>query len=63
VKETLTRAQSEADFQWREVNIDAHPELQQRYTHEVPVVFIDGRKAFKHRMDHHDFLRALTARE
>jgi hypothetical protein len=56
-------AQSEADFQWREVDIDARRELQQRYTHEVPVVFIDSRKAFKYRMDGHDFLRALTASE
>ena len=63
VKETLTKTQSEADFQWREVDIDARPELHQQYTHEVPVVFIDGRKAFKYRMDGHDFLRALAARE
>jgi hypothetical protein len=41
VKETLTKVQSEADFQWREVDIDERPELQQ-YTHEVPVVFINN---------------------
>ena len=63
VKETLTKAQSEADFQWREVDIDRHPDLQQQYAHEVPVVFIDGRKAFKYRMDGHDFLRVLAARK
>ena len=63
VKETITKIQSEADFQWREVDIDARPELQQRYTHEVPVVFIDGRKAFKYRMDANDFLRVLAAGE
>ena len=63
VKETLTKVQSEADFQWREVDIDERPDLQQRYTHEVPVVFIDGRKAFKYRMDEHDFLLSLAARE
>ena len=63
VKETLTKVQSEADFQWREVDIDARPELQQQYTHEVPVVFIDGRKAFKYCMNGHDFLRTLAARE
>ena len=38
-------------------------ELQQQYANEVPVVFIDGRKAFKYRMDGNDFLRALAARE
>jgi glutaredoxin len=63
VKETLIHAQSEADFQWSEVDIDAHPELRREYAEEVPVVFIDGRKAFKYRMDGRDFLRVLGARE
>ena len=62
VKETLTQLQGEADFQWREVDIDADPELRQRFTEEVPVVFIDGRKAFKYRMGAREFLRALAAR-
>ena len=60
VKETLNRVQGEADFQWREVDIDADPDLRQRYNEEVPVVFIDGRKAFKYRMDGHRFLQVLA---
>ena len=63
VKETLTRAQVRADFRWREVDIDADPELRQRFDVEVPVVFIDGRKAFKYHMDERDFLRVLAGRE
>ncbi|MFP5227797.1 MAG: glutaredoxin family protein [Acidobacteriota bacterium] len=63
VKETLTRVQSEADFRWREVDIDTDPQLQQKYNDEVPVVVIDGRKAFKYRVDAREFLRALAARE
>jgi len=63
VKQTLTNAQSKADFQWSQVDIDSDPELQRKYSDEVPVVFIDGRKAFKYRMNMHDFLRLLTARE
>jgi len=47
VKETLTDVQDAAAFQWHEVDIDTDPELRQRYNEEVPVVFIDGRKAFK----------------
>jgi glutaredoxin len=62
VKETLIQAQSDADFQWREVDIDADLELRQKYNDEVPVVFIDGRKAFKYRMDRRLFLRALAGR-
>lgn len=62
VKETLAEVQGEAAFQWREVDIDADPALQQKYNDEVPVVFIDGRKAFKYRMDGREFLRVLAKR-
>ena len=60
VKQTLTQIQGQADFQWREVDIDADPQLHWKYNDEVPVVFIDGRKAFKYRMDAQQFLRMLA---
>jgi glutaredoxin len=63
VKNTLMQVQGEADFQWREVDIDAEPELRQKFADEVPVVFIDGRKTFKYRMKVSDFLRVLQGRE
>ncbi len=63
VKETLTQVQGYADFQWREVDIDIDPQLRQTYNDEVPVVFIDGRKAFKYRMDERRFLQALAGRD
>lgn len=59
VKETLRRMEAVADFNWQEVDIDGDPELQRLYDQEVPVVFIDGRKAFKYRMDASEFLRKL----
>jgi glutaredoxin len=62
LKETLKRLEGEADFQWREVDIDGDAELRARYNDEVPVVFIDGRKAFKYRMDGREFLRVLARR-
>lgn len=62
VKETLTAMKPQADFQWREVDIDVDPELRRKYNDEVPVVFIDGRKAFKYRMSGTEFLRALAGR-
>lgn len=60
VKETLTQLQGDADFQWREVDIDTDAELRRKYNDEVPVVCIDGRKAFKYRMDRRQFLQALA---
>jgi glutaredoxin len=63
VKETLAQVQANADFQWREVDIDLDPQLREKYNDEVPVVFIDGRKAFKYRLEGRQFLRALARRE
>jgi len=62
VKETLAQVQGDAEFQWREVDIDADPQLLQKFSDEVPVVFINGRKAFKYRMDRRQFLRKLAER-
>ncbi|WP_420818738.1 hypothetical protein [Occallatibacter savannae] len=42
--------------------MDADPELRRKYNEEVPVVFIDGRKAFKFRLDSAQFLKTLRAR-
>jgi glutaredoxin len=62
VKDTLIRLDGQADFQWREVDIDTDPELRQQYNDQVPVVFINGRKAFKYHMEEQMFLRAMAAR-
>ena len=62
VKQTLVQVQDQADFVWREIDIDSDPELREKYNDEVPVVFIDGRKAFKYHMDSRDFLRRLAPR-
>ncbi len=60
VKEQLTRLSSAASFTWREVDIDTDPDLQRLYNDEVPVVSINGRKAFKYRLDEGEFLRRLS---
>lgn len=41
------------------VNIDEDPRLQQRYKHDIPVVFINGVKVFKHRVAPDDFCRKV----
>jgi glutaredoxin len=63
VKATLAQLEGEADFRWREVDIDADPDLHRQYNDEVPVVLIDGRKAFKYHMKPRDFLRVLAGRK
>jgi glutaredoxin len=61
IKETLSKLQRRGGFIWREVDVDSDDELRHRFTDEVPVVFIDGHKAFKYRMDEQEFLRKLVS--
>jgi len=61
VKETLTKLHRHGGFSWQEVDVDSDEALRRQFTDEVPVVFIDGRKAFKYRMDERDFLRKLVS--
>ena len=59
VKQTLRKLEGSADFTWREVDIDSEAALREKYSEEVPVVLIDGRKSFKYHMSEQDFLRRL----
>ncbi len=59
VKESLQKLERRGGFQWRMVDVDSDPDLHRRFTDEVPVVFINGKKAFKYRMDERDFLRRI----
>lgn len=60
VKETLTKLHRRGGFTWQEIDVDSNDELRRQFTDEVPVVFIDGRKSFKYRMDADEFLRRLA---
>ena len=51
--------QAQAPFAFREVDIDLDPDLLKRYNEEVPVVFINGKKAFKYRVDPRQLLKRL----
>ena len=59
VKESLAKLARQAPFTWQEIDVDSDDDLRRQFTDEVPVVFINGRKAFKYRMKEQDFLRKL----
>ncbi len=61
VKESLVKLERHGSFTWREVDVDSDPDVRRLYTDEVPVVFINGRKAFKYRMNEQEFLRKLAS--
>jgi glutaredoxin len=61
VKESLGKLSRQGAFTWSEIDVDANIELRRQFNDEVPVVFIDGRKAFKYHMDEREFLRKLVS--
>ena len=61
VKESMVKLHKRGGFTWREIDVDSDVETRRLYNDEVPVVFINGRKAFKYRMDEQEFLRKLSA--
>lgn len=40
----------EVPLEVEEVDVDSGPDLREKFGDEVPVLFIDGRKAFKYRV-------------
>ena len=42
-----------------EIDVDSSPALQEKYGNEVPVLFIDGRKAFKYRVTPRELSRRM----
>ena len=47
------------EYSLEEVNIDHDPALRDRFGYDIPVIFINGVKAFKHRVDPGEFRRKL----
>ena len=58
-KAAILSAGCSDEFELREVNIDEEPRALERYQYDIPVVFINGVKAFKHKVDPKEFKRKL----
>jgi glutaredoxin len=61
-KRVLADARRRAAFQLDEIDIDSDPQLRALYNDEVPVIAINGSKAFKYRVSVDELLRKLEAR-
>jgi hypothetical protein len=42
-----------------EINVDGSVELREKFSDEVPVLFVDGRKAFKYHVTKNDLEKQL----
>lgn len=61
-KREIAEARKAAAFEYEELDIDSDAQLASLYSEQVPVIAIDGRKAFKYRLTAADLLRKLAAR-
>ena len=59
-KEQMAPLLREYGASLREVEVDADPVLLERYTNDVPVIFLGSRKVAKHRLDLDQFRRQLA---
>jgi glutaredoxin-like protein DUF836 len=55
------QARAEIDFELEEIDIGGDPELEARYRELLPVVEIDGRRAFVYHVPADGFRRAVAA--
>ena len=60
-KQVISSARQSVDFDYAEIDIDGDPDLVRLYSHEVPVITINRRKAFKYKVNINDFLKKLAA--
>ena len=61
VKEQLETIRREMDFHIEERNIDDEASLRERYNDDIPVVALNGRDVFKHRIDIGEFREILSS--
>lgn len=61
-KLVIQQARRRTRFDFEELDIDGDPELRRLYNDEVPVIAINGVKAFKYKVDMKEFLKKLAAR-
>jgi glutaredoxin len=60
-REILALVRQEVPFELQEVEIDGDPELESRYREWLPVVEIDGDRAFVYYVDPDAFRRKVAA--
>jgi glutaredoxin len=61
-KVAIEAARRRRAFDYEELDIDSDARLLQLYNEEVPVIAIDGKKAFKYRLTADELLKKLETR-
>jgi glutaredoxin len=59
LKRKLQRLQQLRSFEWTELNILQDPAAFAKFKDDIPVVFVNGRQAFRYHLDEQKFLKLL----
>ncbi|HEV8720664.1 MAG TPA: glutaredoxin family protein [Candidatus Binatia bacterium] len=62
MKEVVRAVASEIPLEMEEIDVDRSNELREKFGNEVPVLFINGRKAFKYRVSTNQLEKRLMRR-
>jgi glutaredoxin len=60
MKEIVRRVAGSFPLTLQELDVDSSAELQEKYGNEVPVLLVNGRKAFKYRVSAKDLENRLS---
>jgi glutaredoxin len=60
MKKVIQELGAEIPMEVEEIDVDSDPELVKAFGEEVPVLFINGRKAFKYRVTVEDLKKRLS---
>ena len=61
-KAVLLKVAQEFDVSIEEINIEKDPDAYKKFRYDIPVIFLDDVKLFKHRVDADQLRRALRTR-
>jgi glutaredoxin len=59
-KLVIAEARRQATFDYEELNIDTDPELRRLYNDKIPVITINGAKAFQYKVRLNELLKKLS---
>ncbi len=62
MKAVIPQVAAATPLELEEIDVDGTPELQRQFGDEVPVLFVDGRKAFKYRVTVKQLARRLRSK-
>jgi hypothetical protein len=57
--EILTRVRTALPFELKKIDIMENKDLYDQFRNEIPVVYVDSKKAFKYRVDESKLIRLL----